>query len=78
MERRIKCVGLSRDRFREDALRMLRAARFASQLEFEVDQLAEATAGKMANKILDVSRERWLAEMDKLLVTDKLRRGAAC
>jgi putative nucleotidyltransferase with HDIG domain len=50
---------------------MLRAARFASQLEFEIDQLAESTAGKCANKILEVSRERWVAEMDKLLVTDK-------
>lgn len=71
MERRIKCVGLPRDRFREDPLRMLRAARFASQLEFEVDQLTEATAGKLCNKILDVSRERWVAELDKLLMTDR-------
>jgi putative nucleotidyltransferase with HDIG domain len=71
MQRRIKCVGLPKDRYREDPLRMLRAARFASQLDFEVDQLAESTAGKCANKILDVSRERWVAEMDKLLVTDK-------
>jgi len=71
MEKRIKCVGLPKDRYREDPLRMLRAARFASQLGFEIDQLAESTAGKCANKILEVSRERWVAEMDKLLVTNK-------
>ncbi len=54
--------------FAEDPLRMLRAARFISQLEFEpapeVSQAVQARAGD----ILTVSRERWKQELDKLLI----------
>jgi putative nucleotidyltransferase with HDIG domain len=71
MEKIIKCVGLPKDRYREDPLRMLRAARFAAQLGFSIDQLAESTAKKLSYKILHVSKERWVMELDKLLVTDK-------
>lgn len=67
----IKCVGVPKDRFSEDPLRMLRAARFAAQLKFDVDQLTESTAKKISYKILHVSRERWVQEMDKLLMTEK-------
>lgn len=69
LERSIKCVGEPKARFKEDPLRMLRAARFASQLEFSVDNFLENTVGKMAHKILEVSKERWVMEMDKLLMT---------
>lgn len=69
MERSIKCVGEPKARFKEDPLRMLRAARFASQLEFSVDDFLTNTAGKMSHKILEVSKERWVMEMDKLLMT---------
>jgi tRNA nucleotidyltransferase (CCA-adding enzyme) len=71
MEKIIKCVGRPKDRFSEDPLRMLRAARFTAQLGFKVDQLTESTAKKLAYKILHVSQERWVQEMDKLLMTDK-------
>lgn len=70
-EKIIKCVGLPKHRFKEDPLRMLRAARFASQLEFSVDNFLEETASKMSHKILEISRERWVMEIDKLLMTDK-------
>ncbi len=71
MERIIRCVGRPKDRFSEDPLRMLRAARFAAQLGFEVEQLTEATTKKLAYKILHVSKERWVMEMDKLLMTER-------
>jgi tRNA nucleotidyltransferase/poly(A) polymerase len=71
MEKIIKCVGRPKDRFSEDPLRMLRAARFTAQLGFKVDQLTESTAKKLAYKILHVSKERWVQEMDKLLMTEK-------
>jgi putative nucleotidyltransferase with HDIG domain len=71
LERTIKAVGKPQDRFKEDPLRMLRAARFASQLGFEIDQLTESTAKKWSYRILHVSRERWVQEMDKLLITDQ-------
>jgi putative nucleotidyltransferase with HDIG domain len=69
LERSIKCVGEPKARFKEDPLRMLRAARFAYQLEFSLDNFLENTTGKMSHKILEVSRERWVMEMDKLLMT---------
>jgi tRNA nucleotidyltransferase (CCA-adding enzyme) len=71
LERMIKAVGLPQDRYKEDPLRMLRAARFASQLGFTVESNTEAQAGKLAHRILTVSRERWMIELDKLLLTEK-------
>jgi tRNA nucleotidyltransferase (CCA-adding enzyme) len=53
---------------REDPLRMLRAARFASQLGFEVHDDTVSAMKRLAHRILLVARERWVAELDKLLV----------
>lgn len=71
LQRTIKAVGKPQDRFKEDPLRMLRAARFTAQLGFTVDQLTESTVKKWAYKILFVSRERWVQELDKLLATEQ-------
>lgn len=71
LERVIKGVGNPKDRYKEDPLRMLRAGRFAAQLGFTVEANTEAQAGKMAHRILMVSRERWVLELDKLLMTEK-------
>jgi tRNA nucleotidyltransferase (CCA-adding enzyme) len=71
LSKRIKCVGEPKQRFKEDPLRMLRAARFSSQLGFEIDYFLESTVGNMAYKILEISKERWVMELDKILMTDK-------
>jgi len=71
----IRCVGKPKERFKEDPLRMLRAARFSSQLGFEIDREVFEATHKMAYKILEVSKERWMMEMDKLLLSDSPRRG---
>lgn len=68
LSQKIKAVGEATDRFKEDPLRMLRAARFASQLGFEVDPNMIGKIRKMPQTILGISRERWVQEMDKLLV----------
>lgn len=71
IERRIiRTVGHPNHRFREDPLRLLRAARFTSQLGFTVEESTKKSAGKMAHKMLGVSKERWSQEMDKLLIGD--------
>lgn len=65
--RLIRTVGDPATRFREDALRILRAARFAAQLEFLV---APDTEGAMASEgpaITHVAPERHLQEFEKLL-----------
>ena len=64
----IRAVGNPRERFKEDPLRMLRAARFASQLDFSVEPATTRAMERYAHRILHVARERWMAELDKLLV----------
>jgi tRNA nucleotidyltransferase/poly(A) polymerase len=64
----VRAVGDAKERFREDPLRMLRAARFASQLDFTVDAETAAAIEHGAHRIMSVARERWMAELDRLLV----------
>jgi poly(A) polymerase len=61
--------------FSDDPLRLLRAARFVSQLGFTVVPSTKRVARKMAFLITTVSRERWKMEMDKLLMGDDVHRG---
>jgi len=65
---RIACTGDAFARFSEDPLRMLRAARFVSRFGFSLEKRTEQAIRELGNSILIVSRERWLEEMDKLLV----------
>jgi poly(A) polymerase len=71
----IRAVGDARERMREDPLRMLRAARFAAQLNFEVHPDTIAAMKRLAHRILLVARERWVAELDKLLVAPGVSAG---
>jgi poly(A) polymerase len=61
--------------FSDDPLRLMRAARFVSQLGYEVDPATAKVARKMAFMITSVSRERWKMEMDKLLMGDDVDTG---
>ena len=65
----VRCVGSARERFEEDALRMLRAVRFSGQLNFEIEP---ATLNAMEEKyalLTNVSAERIQVELMKLLVS---------
>jgi len=75
LERKIRSVGKAQDRIREDPLRMLRCARFMSQLNFIVDPYLEGQIKKNAYKILHISRERWVMELDKILLSDNPKIG---
>lgn len=66
-DRIIRCVGEPERRFDEDALRILRALRFASTLGFEIDDQTAEAAVRLRGLILDISRERVSAELEKLL-----------
>ncbi|WP_203580810.1 CCA tRNA nucleotidyltransferase [Microbacterium hibisci] len=61
--------------FGDDPLRMLRAARFASQLGFGVDPATEAAIAELRGTLEIVSPERIQAELVKLLATDDPVRG---
>jgi poly(A) polymerase len=64
----IRAVGAPKERFAEDPLRLLRAARFVAELEFALDPATHDAVGRLAHRILFVARERWMTELDKLLV----------
>ena len=69
LERRVlRTVGEPAVIFREDPLRMLRAARFVATLGMQPEPELVETVRALADEILIVSRERWLMEMNKLLV----------
>ena len=63
----IRSVGEARERFTEDALRILRAVRFSAQLGFAIEEKTAAAIHEMAGRLELISRERIQAELDKLL-----------
>lgn len=65
----VRCVGVAEERFSEDALRMLRAVRFAAQLGFTIEDNTKAAIQKLAGNIAKVSAERIQVELVKLLVS---------
>ena len=71
----IRCVGNPTERFREDPLRMLRAARFAAQLGFVIEDDVLRSMKKLSHRILSVSRERWMTELDRLLISPHVKSG---
>lgn len=66
----IRCVGDPYARFREDALRMLRAVRFAAQLNFEIEAESFKALTELSPNLARVSKERILAELTKLLLSN--------
>ncbi|WP_281196886.1 CCA tRNA nucleotidyltransferase [Microtetraspora niveoalba] len=75
MARVLRTPGTPEQSFDDDPLRMLRAARFASQLEFTVDPKAVEAMTAMAGRIEIVSAERIRDELDKLLCGAHPRAG---
>jgi len=66
----IRCVGNPVDRFTEDALRMMRAVRFAAQLGFEIHKDTRNAAKELSHNLSKVSAERIMAELTKMLMSD--------
>jgi len=71
----IRTIGKPEERFGEDHLRLLRAIRFAAQLDFEIEQETFAAVKKLAPKIKLISAERIRDELLKLFAP-QLNRGA--
>ena len=66
----IRTVGNPYERFDEDALRILRAYRFAAQLGFRIDKNTEIAAKSFKKDLKFVSMERKAAEITKILTSD--------
>jgi len=66
----IRTVGLPEERFGEDALRMLRAVRLASELNFAVELETQTAIAKHAGLLEHISRERVRDEFTKIVASD--------
>jgi len=71
----IRTPNAPRMSFTDDPLRMMRAARFASQLEFEVEAQTLAAMVSMHERITIVSIERVQVEFLKIIMSDHPRHG---
>ncbi len=65
----IRCVGCAEDRFDEDALRILRAVRFAAQLGFTIEEKTTKAITAKASHLTSISAERIRVELVKLLTS---------
>lgn len=76
-ERVLRTPGTPEESFSDDPLRMLRAARFAAQLDFDVAPDVVTAMTEMAGRIEIVSAERVREELNKLLLSTHPRKGLA-
>jgi poly(A) polymerase len=74
-ERTLRTPASARQSFTDDPLRMMRAARFASQLNFEIDEEVLTAMSTMASRISIISAERVREEFTKLLMSPNPRIG---
>ncbi len=66
----IRCVGDPRARFNEDALRMMRAVRFAAQLGYDIEDDTKEAVRELYQKLELISAERIQVELSKLITSD--------
>ncbi len=71
----IQAVGNPAERFDEDPLRILRAARFAAQLDFEIAPATLRAMQQTAPELERISVERVTAELNRLLIAPAVERG---
>ena len=71
----LQTPGRPEDSFSDDPLRMLRAARFASQLDFEIAPNVLAAMKEMAPRLSIISAERIRDELSKILMSQNPRLG---
>lgn len=65
----IRCVGDPKERFGEDALRMMRAVRFSAQLGYEIEENTKEAVRELAPDLIHISAERIQTELVKLVVS---------
>lgn len=66
----IRAVGNAEERFTEDALRILRALRFAAQLDYSIEESTVDAIIKLKDNLKQISAERIRVELTKLLMSD--------
>lgn len=71
----IRAVGNPHERFKEDALRMMRAVRFAAQLDFEIEAETKESIKENAHLLQKIAVERIQIEFEKLLTSIWRQKG---
>ena len=66
----IRCVGDAKERFTEDALRMMRAVRFSAQLGYSIAESTKEAIKELAPTLQKISAERIQVELVKLITSD--------
>lgn len=74
----VRCVGDAKERFGEDALRMMRAVRFSAQLDYEIEEKTKEAIAQLAGTLEKISAERIQAELVKLLLSAHPERIRTC
>ncbi len=73
--RSVRTVGVAEDRFNEDALRVLRAVRFAVELDFEIELNTRRAIEKLAGGLEEIAKERIRDEFEKIIMSPNAARG---
>ncbi len=71
----IRAVGNPEERFNEDALRMLRAVRFAVELSFTIEQETKKAIQKNAGWLQAIAKERVRDELEKIIMSERPDEG---
>ena len=71
----IRAVGEPYKRFNEDALRLMRATRFAAQLNFAIEEETAKAIREKSNDIVAISKERIRDELTKIIMTKNAKTG---
>lgn len=74
-KRIVRTIGDARQRFKEDKLRMMRAIRFACELDFAIDSKTKKAISKLAPQIKKISLERIREELRRILLCPQRDRG---
>jgi tRNA nucleotidyltransferase (CCA-adding enzyme) len=71
----IRTVGKPEDRFNEDALRLMRAVRFATELDFEIEPATRKAIEKLSKSLGEIAQERVRDELVKIMMTPRAASG---
>lgn len=71
----IRTVGNPRERFNEDALRLMRAVRFAVELDFEIEKETHEAVKKEAGLLEMIGKERVRDEFEKIIMAPQAAKG---
>lgn len=71
----IRTVGAPEDRFSEDALRLMRAVRFATELDFEIELNTRRAIEKCSRELAVIAKERVRDELVKMMTASRAAKG---